>query len=220
MSTFNRVKLKCAICGEESVHIDICSTNEFGSPDLDLRPAPMNRDTMCFWVQECPHCGYVASDIDEPTEVTLEQVKSGSFSTTADKLGLKGLARLFLIQASTKEMVYGDHRGAFHAALHAAWACDDDRMVKKAVACRKLALDYVNQVLDQPEVENAEQLLVQRMDVMRRAGLFDRMILEYDGMELSEEILTRIQNFQLERARAKDTKCYTVRDALKGIHRD
>ena len=41
------------------------STSTWGYPDLDLRPAEMKRSSMFAWLQECPHCGFVARDIEQ-----------------------------------------------------------------------------------------------------------------------------------------------------------
>jgi ribosomal protein L37E len=60
MTTYTRKEVTCANCGAQSSHATLGSTNEFGSPDLDLRPPQMMRATMNAWLQECPACGLVA----------------------------------------------------------------------------------------------------------------------------------------------------------------
>jgi hypothetical protein len=55
----------CAVCGRQTPQTILFSTSTFGAPDLDLRPPPMKRQTIEYWVQECPYCGYVASNISE-----------------------------------------------------------------------------------------------------------------------------------------------------------
>ena len=67
-SHFNR-RIVCAICGDEAEHALLGSTNAFGPYDLDLRPPPMARHTMQFWVQACPTCGYTAADISKAKEM-------------------------------------------------------------------------------------------------------------------------------------------------------
>ena len=57
MTTQSAEECTCAVCGRVSMQGVIMSTNAFGSPDLDLRPPPMERFTIDHWVQECPHCG-------------------------------------------------------------------------------------------------------------------------------------------------------------------
>jgi len=41
---------------------------------LDFRPASMYRETMDFWVQECPHCGYIKTRLDQPSNITQEEI--------------------------------------------------------------------------------------------------------------------------------------------------
>ncbi len=64
MTIIDQFEKKCQVCGKTSMHPVLMSTNSFGYPDLDLRPAPMQRDTMDTWLDECPHCGYVASSLE------------------------------------------------------------------------------------------------------------------------------------------------------------
>lgn len=49
---------------------------------------------------------------------------------------------------------------------------------------------------------------------MRRAGLFEEVRQEYEPMQFKDELLNQIIAFQLNRADAHDTECYTVRDAV------
>src|ERR1044072_678127 len=75
----------CAQCGQESEHIVILSTNTFGTPDLDLRPARMKRDTMDCWVQECPHCRYVAQSLDDKTPGAQEVTEGQDWARLTEK---------------------------------------------------------------------------------------------------------------------------------------
>ena len=79
MTTMFKQKVRCSVCGEESEHLAIGSTNAFGSPDLDLRPPEMQRSTMPHWVQECPKCGYVACVISDKCPVSAEFLKSEEY---------------------------------------------------------------------------------------------------------------------------------------------
>lgn len=63
MTTLASTSKKCLVCGTVSQFSALQSTNSFGYSDLDFRPAEMKRSTMPYWIQECPCCGYVSSDI-------------------------------------------------------------------------------------------------------------------------------------------------------------
>ena len=66
----------CFVCGAKSKHMDLASSNSYGSPDLDLRRPGMIRYTMGQWVQECPDCGYVARDLEEKNPLGKDKVKA------------------------------------------------------------------------------------------------------------------------------------------------
>ena len=77
-----REKSKCAICKAVNEYSVITSTNTFGGgPDLDLRPAEMQRSTMGAWVQVCPNCGYVSANISDKHHVTKTWLQSENYLT-------------------------------------------------------------------------------------------------------------------------------------------
>jgi len=41
---------------------------------LDFRPGPMYWGTMDFWTQECPYCGYINKQLDQPSSITREEI--------------------------------------------------------------------------------------------------------------------------------------------------
>ncbi len=48
--------VSCGSCAKKTDVAELGSSNEMGSKDLDLRPAPMMRETVSLWLQECPSC--------------------------------------------------------------------------------------------------------------------------------------------------------------------
>ena len=94
MTTIGKISAECVICGKESEHTSITSSNAMGSPDLDLRPPEMQRSTMEWWLQECPACGYVAPDISESVASIkaiveiFEQSKTGNIGSGAPPGGV------------------------------------------------------------------------------------------------------------------------------------
>ncbi len=209
MSMRMSISCKCAVCGAESQQRFLTSTSTFGPPDLDLRPSEMQRSTMRDWVQECPECGYVAPRIDASTSITPAALRHRSYVDCSGIRFQSDLARRFYrryLLARAQE----DTRGAFHGALYAAWACDDCEDVENAYWCRKLAVAEIEKLI--AEAEDPEELLVQKADLLRRAGFFSRMLEEYAPLTFRREQLARIVAFQMERARQKDDRCYTLAD--------
>jgi len=60
MTTIYPPLINSIICNTENEVFELGSTNSVGSPDLDLRPAGMARDTLVFEVQSCINCGFCA----------------------------------------------------------------------------------------------------------------------------------------------------------------
>jgi endogenous inhibitor of DNA gyrase (YacG/DUF329 family) len=71
MTSYGSKTVKCSVCGQDSEQGIIMSTNSFGSMDLDMRPPEMERSSMDLWLQECPHCGYVANSLETPIGFAL-----------------------------------------------------------------------------------------------------------------------------------------------------
>lgn len=204
---------KCAVCGMESEQIVLTSTNTFGGgPDLDLRPAEMMRSTMCWWIQECPHCGYISGSLDDETSVTNEWLKEDEYTQCSGLSFLSKLAEKFykyyLINKADE-----NPEDAFYAILHAAWACDDERDAENALLCRRLAIKEIDAVIrNQPY--NFE-LKIQKVDLLRRAEMFHATIGECCNLSTDEELLTKIITFEMDRAIDGDSKCYTVENVVK-----
>ena len=213
MSLSTRITKKCAVCGMESEQYVLFSTNTFGGgPDLDLRPPEMMRSTMCYWVQECPHCGYVAKTLTDKTGVTIEWLKSDEYTQCSGLHFSNTLAERFYKQyliAKADE----NPEGAFYAALHAAWGCDDAQDTESAALCRRLAINEIDAVIQkQPEFFD---LNIQKIDLLRRVGMFDEAIAEGRRLSTDKALFQKIIAFELLLAQAKDTKCYTVKDIEK-----
>ena len=210
MSTFRKLAQKCGVCGNVGEYTVWMSTNSFGSSDLDLRPPGMRRDTMHTWVQECPHCGYAASDIREKLQVSKEILSTDKY-VTCGGMAMNGQASKFY-RAHLIDMEKGDLNSASYHILCAAWACDDARDTVNAANCRRIFLEIFEKRRESEPMNDTQK--VQRADIMRRVGLFDRVVEEYSPDDFGEEILKKAVAFQIEKAKAKDIRRYTVADAL------
>lgn len=213
MTTFMRERRICSICGAESYYQETASTNSFGSPDLDLRPPEMKRSTMMTWVHQCPKCGYASGSVTDHTSVSQEWLQTTEYKKCEGIAFKSDLARLFY-QAHMIKLKDGRRSEAFHDLLHAAWSSDDKHDTDNAKRCRKLALQYVEDLIhDNPE--NKKSILVMKADLMRRAGNFEELLQEYATIGFENDLLDQIIAFELNRAAAHDSKCYTVNDAVK-----
>lgn len=202
---------KCAVCGKESEQITLASTNTFGSPDLDLRPPEMKRSTMCWWVQECPYCGYISENIDDETDVDIDFLQSAEYISCSGKAFASELAQKFY-KYYLINLLDENEEDAFYAVLHASWACDDAEDIDNAVYCRKLAIVEIEKLIK--ETDNPT-LLVQKADLFRRAGFFQLVINDYGNINFDEELLNQIIAFEIEKSVQEDMNCYTVADVTQ-----
>lgn len=209
MSMPMNVERVCYVCGKMSKQTVLVSTNRFGSPDLDLRPPEMERSTMAWWIEECPHCGYAAPDLSEKTAITKEWLNNGQYISCDGRNFANTLAERFykhyLISSAN-----ADNKAAFYAVLHAAWACDDVEDVDNAMYCRQKALEELSKFV--VNNDEKETLLLVRADLLRRTRQFDLLVKEYEGQIFSEELLNKIATFQVKKAKEQDIACYTVAD--------
>lgn len=206
MTIINQFEKRCSVCGKTSMQPVLSSTNSWGYPDLDLRPAPMKRDTMNTWLMECPHCGYVAIRLENELKVSPNLLKSDEYLTCGGhdfKSDLsKRFYRHYLISKAKK-----DYRSMFFSLLHCAWTCDDadDRL---AVEIRKKAADSID--LFEADGDEKDNLKIMKADLFRRSLQFDRVADEFNDFRSDDDLLNSIIRFQIERALMKDSACYTV----------
>ena len=211
MSTFRKLSVTCAFCGKASEFNVLTSTNSFGSPDLDLRPAEMQRSTMWLWVQKCPHCSYVSGSIDDSVRVSGEFLSSDEYLSSENLSLPSTLADSFYKQYMIANRC-GDYDKAYYALLHCAWACDDCRDKDMSYLVRQKMVDTYCKL--SKKMKSNENTVVQYADVLRRSGQFDRVIEEFADFKSNEDILIQIVKFQIELAKNKDDKAYTVRNAI------
>lgn len=213
MTTFRIGTFTCSVCGHSSQHMDNTSSIELGHPDLDLRPSELARSTMSHWLQTCPACGYVAPNLSDPTKATRAWLASDTFRSLdgIDPERLPFLAETFYRRHKIC-LVDGDPVRAAHNLLHAAWACDDEELADLA---RELRLRCVRLIDENPSPTwDEDDARMVRVDILRRAGLFDRAVEECRHAPFEGEVLAQVADFEVELARAHDDGRYTVGDAI------
>ena len=217
MTTEYEEKVKCSVCGAKNRFTLISSTNTFGLPDLDTRPAEMERSTMFAWVQRCPKCGYCASDISSLQEGAKSVVTRMEYRRQLEDPMYPGLANSYLCKAmidqESKEYV-----AATWALIHASWACDDSDRFNQATVCRGRAVEMIaiaeeqgQQVSDQ---EGARTAIL--ADLLRRSGRFEqaRQVIEKQHDSISDENIVRILDFLIGLIDKQDVLCHSIEEAL------
>jgi hypothetical protein len=217
MTIFYRDTIKCQNCGKTSDHERVCSTNAFGSADLDTRPPEMARSTIHAQVQRCPHCNYCAADISETTPDPSGCVQSEAYQNQLKSTEYPNLANAFLCSALVLQSI-GRYAPAGWASIKAAWACDDakndaaaKRCRSQAVECIRKALSTGQQFVEQPGAEDA--VLV---DLLRRSEQFEEAGRQAElGISKSPEgIIPQVLEFQRTLIAKQDLGCYRIDQVL------
>ena len=112
MTIIKKFEKKCSVCGETSLQPILTSTSAWGYPDLDLRPPEMKRSSMFAWLQECPHCGYIATNLENELEVSPDLLKSDEYLTCEGYEFKSDLAKRFYRHHLISK-AEGDYRSQF-----------------------------------------------------------------------------------------------------------
>jgi hypothetical protein len=177
----------------------------------------MLRSTLPYWIERCPACGYSVPDLSDLTEGAGDVVRTPAYRDVLRDTAPPALATSFLCYALLLE-----HRARYAeagwAAVHAAWACDDEgsptasRCRERAVQLFRMAQDLRQSIALQPGA--AEGILA---DLLRRSGHDNEALrvcregLALDPVPLVAAVL-RFQRILVERG---DRGAHTVTDAME-----
>lgn len=211
MTDYDIETLPCYCCGKRSKQTSLLSTNSFGSPDLDQRPAGMARATIESWLQECPYCGYVAGNIEHGDAKARAFLDTDEFRAASLEPVAEPAARRFLVRAA-QDAYEGDRRGAFRHTLSAAWISDDSRQASQATAYRLRAAEHLG---DYPI--RSIDIRLELLDVLRRASSWERAAALADELaaEGLEHPFSAIVSFHRRKVAGKDAGRYTIEEALR-----
>ena len=213
MTTINDIDQTCPVCGKQSSQRVLMSTNSFGYSDLDFRPPSMQRETMSLWLMECPECGYVEWMMrGDGASIPISYLKSDEYIGCEGHDFKKHLSEKFYRRYMIQREL-NDIKKCFSNLLHCAWSCDDSED-ENADEIRKMALSYIDDIVPE-DVEEERYYLMVKADLLRRTGQFDKLINEFSDVVIGEDDLDAGLRFQLEKAREKDTACYTFEDVYE-----
>jgi GTP pyrophosphokinase len=196
------------------------STNTFGGgPDLDARPAEMARSALWAEIQECPSCGFCASEIGAAPETVARSLGSPRYLDTRQASEPCELARQYLLASFVSE-----DAGAFSdsgwMAVQAAWSCDDDEDAAGASRCRERAVEQFRAatVAGQGFAEDRAVESAILADVLRRCGRFHEATAICEvGLAAAEGVVASVLTFEGTLARAGDDSARTVEEALEAV---
>ncbi|MDO4544955.1 MAG: hypothetical protein Q4C25_02250 [Bacillota bacterium] len=210
MTTKHKIEFECNCCDGEFEDYVIMSTNEFGSSDLDCRPAEMMRSTMACWVHECPHCGYIDDGEDEDDRWLRSFIGSEEYKECEGIVFGNDIAGKFYRYALI-QLKKNRFEEACSNFLRAAWGCDDSGESGNAVKCRIKFLEVFDKLQDVDD-----NLSLTRVDVLRRVGEFNAVLEEYKKCKFGDDLMNQILEFQKEKCVQKNTDCFTVGEVIDG----
>ncbi|MGV8840253.1 MAG: hypothetical protein ACWA6X_08100 [Bauldia sp.] len=214
MTTFGRQDVACGVCGAPSVQTVITSTNRMGYADLDLRAPPMERGTIHAWLQECPSCGFVSTDIASASDAEKAAARSGTAPPAAVRPddGI-GLMRRFQRRAAIDDAC-GDLRAAGFRSLNAAWVADDQLLAAAADRRREAAGYYERHLATDPPAEEAHHIALMLVDILRRSEAWDAAAAHCDRLagQATAPIIQSIVRFQSRAIAARDSAAHTLNE--------
>ncbi len=166
-----------------------------------MRPGEPARSTMRFWIQTCTQCGASAPDL-----ATLP----GDARTVMDGpafAALRGTAPVdaFLRWAAIARGC-GKNALAAEATLQAAWLLDDAGEDGSALRLAAI-VDW--------GAPDGPQATLRQVDVLRRAGEFDRAAALLDRVTEADESTAAISAYQRELIAARDRERHGIASALR-----
>lgn len=167
---------------------------------------------MSAWLEECPCCGYVASNIENRPEVPDDFLKSDDYLSCEGNDFKSNLAKRFykhhMISKTEK-----DYESEFFSLLHCAWICDDNDD-ELAVKMRKMALEAIDKIASQSDEEKTLLILI-KSDLLRRTGQFEEVIHGFKDLILEDKLQNDVVSLQIELDMKEDSDCHTVEEAVK-----
>lgn len=230
MTTYRETTLTCPACGNTDAYTALMSTNAFGSADLDLRPPPMERNTMHAWIRCCQKCSCCFQDHTTKEDLNLENMQSEVFIQTRKDESLPDLAKSFACFAIlTKEY---DRESI--AWLQSAWVCDDTEQETHAREFRKKAYQIIAQNYQHGSQHRAANyqsnpekglmaldLLRRSQDYERAKEIIDTVAKAVDNSnDPNKKIMASVVRFQSEKINALDARTYTIQDAIDHVQKE
>lgn len=213
MTTINEIPIKCPVCKEKFNMTVIMSTNTMDYADLDLRPAEMQRSTMYISINECPNCGYAEFDFSREPKIKREYLESEEYQSCEGiefkSERSKPFYKAYLINRKEENI-----QNELNFLMHSIWSCDDSEDCENARKLRRIACQLLETILSNIEKHkewaDKDTLMLIKSDLMRRGEMFDELIEEYGTVSFEDTLLNNINQFQIKKAKEKDSARYTI----------
>lgn len=212
-------EITCGYCGHTKTFMDWASTNSFGSPDLDTRPAGDYRTAINqILVKRCENCGYCNADIEKCPDNIDSIINSTEYQNQLNNDLFPVKANEFLCKSiileSNKEI-----ENAAWTALHAAWNCDDNEKYVQSKKCRNRAIELFELANNASVLsfEKLGELSLLFIDLYRRTEQFDKAekLCSLRLTQENDDLFSQILTFQNHLISQQEVKAYKIDDATK-----
>lgn len=179
MPQMKTIPKTCFVCHKSSKQIyNSPSTHPVtagtsGIVELDGRPKELTAEILKNQLEVCPHCGYIAKDIGEKTEITKEFLRSPDYCDLQNPDIPPSPSRY--IRAALIQLEENNPEKAIDYYLSAAWSADNLRHREMAVSCRRKALSLIF-AGNKTFADIPSDKWVPVLDTIRRCGDFDSVI--------------------------------------------
>ena len=178
MTTVAQKEVRCALCGKKSHCNVIGSWNDFGDQDTELRQYAVGMDPLDLFVVSCPHCGYVAYDLETELQPEwLDEIKRLVAAFYADKLWKNGdlpIYEQYWLLAQIQQTLLESDEVIAETFLRAAWKADDLSQDGPATHYRQQAAIYLKKMLVScPDESEKVGIQLKLSEVYRRSGEFE-----------------------------------------------
>ncbi|MDE6034703.1 MAG: hypothetical protein K2G36_02175 [Ruminococcus sp.] len=200
-------KIVCSVCGKESEHTVITKIEDNGIQEMDLRPTGEHRQTMDYWVMECPECGYCNGTLETPLDADREYLESDEYKTLdgviTDNVLVSKFVRKALVCMKNK-----DYAEAVKSYVYSAWVSDDERDVTSSLDCRNKAI----RIMEKKSLLNSEDMMLLRADLLRRSGQFEKVIKEYGMKQFINPFIMIASQYEVRLSRERDLSAHSMSD--------
>lgn len=207
-------KKKCACCNKIVAYDNLASCSVLGYGDLDFRKnISLGGIVLDNEIEECPHCGYISTDIRYKTKEFDSFFSSELYGFYKDEwIGINRTIQRFIKYAFFEEW-RGNLDNAYRFYIKAAWKYDDLEDPKSAWQCRSRAISLLKKIRN----KSSKQIL-EMCDLYRRTEQFEEAIKVLDSFSesfyIEDEIEMKIVKYQIYLCSWKDPSRHCVEEAL------
>ena len=200
-------KIVCSVCGKESEHTVITQIQDNGIQEMDLRPTGEHRESMEYWVMECPECRYCNGTLETPLDADRQYLGSREYTTlggvNTDNILVSRFIRKALVNLRNR-----DYAEAVKSYVYGAWVSDDTGDTETASECRIEAVS----IMETSSLLDSADMMLLRADLLRRSGQFEKVVSEYGEKYFDNPFILLATQYEVRLSRDGDSSAHKMSD--------